>query len=125
MKQKVKSVSPRIFFIKDINRLEHDPVAQYKFNRFWAAIWFMSMIGLLYPLWPHNIQTFTSLLILEVSLWANFATHFGAMSAALAAMNTSQRVENISDDIDDIAEVADKVEDLLPAGVWNPDEIKA
>lgn len=107
--------------VKDIRMLEHDADSQYKFNRFWAIVWALAMMTMIIPLWPHSLQAFVQLLILEVSLWANFATHFGAMSAALAAKNTtktlsdtSEVVEDISGDIDDIHDVTDKVDDLLP-----------
>lgn len=36
-------------------------------------------------------QNITALLILEASLYANFTTDFGAMSAAEAAMNTARK----------------------------------
>ena len=120
MKEKVKSISPRVFFIKDINRLEHDAVAQYKFNRFWAAIWFCTLITIPFvpTLYAHSVSV---LIVQEVSLWANFATHFGAMSGALAAMNTSKRVNDISDDVDDIHEVTERLDDLVP-DTWQPDQ---
>lgn len=121
MKKSIKSVSFRVFFVKDINKLEHDAVAQYKFNRFWAAIWFLAMIPVIEEviraILAWRLPALTQYLILLVSLWANFATHFGAMSGALAAMNTSKTVNDISDDIDDIHEaVADP--DPLP-NTWN------
>jgi hypothetical protein len=63
----------------------------------------------------------SALLIEEISLWANFATHFGAMSAALAAQNTTQiasdvsgTVADMSDTIEDIHTVTTRVDDILP-----------
>ena len=119
-KTKIKATTPWMLIIKDIRLLEHDAASQYRFNRTCAIIWAGAMLALLIPLWPHNLQAFVQLLILEVSLWANFATHFGAMSAALAAKNTtrvlgdtSDVVEDISDDIDEIHAVTKQVQEIL------------
>lgn len=119
-KAKIKATTPWMLIIKDIRLLEHDAASQYKFNRSCAIIWALAMGALLIPLWPHNLQMFVQLLILEVSLWANFATHFGAMSAALAAKNTtrvigdtSDIVEDMSDDINDIHAVTEQVQQVL------------
>lgn len=40
---------------------------------------------------PHDTPALVQLLILEVSLWANFATHFGALSAAQASLKADQK----------------------------------
>ena len=98
-----------MFFKRDVIKLEHDPEAQYKFNRLWAIIWFLTMVGIPFipTLYAHQIS---ALLIQEISLWANFATHFGAMSAALAAMQTSKTVQDISQDVDEIHEVTTELE---------------
>lgn len=68
---------------KDIHNLEYDPKTQYRFHRAWALFWFTTM--LIVPFFNSLRSSIPALLILEASLWANFATHFGAMSAALAA----------------------------------------
>jgi hypothetical protein len=71
-------------FKRDIHALEYDPVAQYKFHRFWAAFWFLFMCAV--PAFPILYgHTPVGLIIIEASNWANFATHLGAMSASLAA----------------------------------------
>jgi hypothetical protein len=77
-----------LLFKRDIQALEYDPGAQYKFHFFWTWTWFLAMIALpFFPvLWGHTLP---ALLIQEISLWANFATHFGAMSSALAAKGSS------------------------------------
>lgn len=77
-----------MLFRRDIHRLEYDPAAQYRFHFVLTWTWFLTMIGLpfLPSLWGHNLP---ALIIQEISLWANFATHFGGMSAALAARQTS------------------------------------
>jgi hypothetical protein len=76
-----------LLFRRDIHALEYDPAAQYKFHFFWTWVWFLAMIALpFFPtLWGYSVP---ALIIQEISLWANFATHFGAMSAALAAKHT-------------------------------------
>lgn len=71
-------------FRRDIHRLEYDPVTQYKFHFTSTWVWLLTMllIPFIPVLYGHSLS---ALVIQEVSLWANTATHFGAMSAALAA----------------------------------------
>lgn len=97
-----------MFIYKDVHKLEHDASSQYRFNRFWASIWFCTMIAIpcIPSLYAHNIS---ALIITEVSLWANFATHFGSMSSALAAMNTTKTVSNIDDNVDDIQDTVSEI----------------
>jgi hypothetical protein len=78
-----------LLFKRDIHALEYDPGAQYKFHFFWTWAWAVCMVALpfLPKLWAHQLS---ALVIIEVSLWANFATHFGAMSSALAAKGSTQ-----------------------------------
>lgn len=111
---KFRATPPVMFILKDVRHLEHDPHSQYKFNRFWAIIWFVTIIAAAIALWPSNRTQFVQLLILEVSLWANFATHFGAMSAALAASNTSQDTKEMAEDLDTMAKVAEKMDEIVP-----------
>lgn len=111
---KFRATPPVMFILKDVQHLEHDPHSQYRFNRFWAIVWFLAIIGALIALWPHNRTQMVPLLILEVSLWANFATHFGAMSAALAASNTSQDTHDMAEDLDTMAKLTERMEDMTP-----------
>jgi hypothetical protein len=113
MKQKLKATPVMMILFRDIQLLEHDADSQYKFNRFWAIVWFMSMVGLVIPLWPHSLSGFVQLLILEVSLWANFATHFGAMSSALAAKNTTATVKEAAEAVDDIHEDVAQIAEVV------------
>lgn len=84
--KRLRATLPIMFIMKDVDHLEHDPKSQYRFNRFWAIAWGVVLIGL--PFFPTlYAHTISALIIQEISLWANFATHFGAMSAALAASN--------------------------------------
>jgi hypothetical protein len=104
MKRKLKATPIAMFIFKDIDKLEHDPVSQYKFNRNAALIWLVTMIGVPFVgnLYDHNIS---ALIITEVSLWANLATHFGAMSGALAAMNTTKKIDNIDNTVDGVGDI--------------------
>jgi hypothetical protein len=74
-----------MMFRRDIHNLEYDPQTQYRFHFYAAWFWFSCM--LLVPLIPQFRHALLSLLIMEASLWANFATHFGSMSSAIAARN--------------------------------------
>lgn len=107
-----------MLFIRDVHLLEHDAATQYKFNRFWAIIWGLAIVAVVFPLWPHHTNDFVQLLILEVSLWANFATHFSGMSAALAAKNSTRAGNDLAEIIDDVQhdihDTAESVDDLLP-----------
>lgn len=80
---KLKATIPIMLLMRDISLLEHDAQAQYKFNRFWAIFWALMMIVVLFfpSLYNHD---FAALIIIEVTIWSSFATHFGSMSAALA-----------------------------------------
>lgn len=105
MRKKLRATPVAMIILKDINHLEHDASSQYRFNRFWAILWFVTMITIpgVPKLYAHSIS---ALIITEISLWANFATHFGAMSAALAAINTTKSVT------DDLSDVASDVQDI-------------
>lgn len=117
MKQKLKATPLMMVLFKDVNLLEHDAGTQYKFNRWWAIFWLLQMICL-----PVFILTWNTLwlkidffYVTEASLWANFSTHFGAMSSALAARNTSKTVADVADDVDDIKDDVSNVADVLAA----------
>jgi hypothetical protein len=71
-------------FVKD---LEYDPVVQYKvhlYAMYWWVINFVAVI-LVFALANHTWQVISVLYLVLVSLYANWATDYGAMSAALAA----------------------------------------
>lgn len=112
MRKKLKATPLVMIILKDVDHLEHDASSQYKFNRFWAITWFLCLTYFSFPtvgaLLAGQTDKFVQYLILDISLWANFATHFGAMSGALAAMNTSEKiiseVQGVSEDVDDITE---------------------
>ena len=84
----MKLTHPSLMMVTtDIHNLEYDAKTQYKFHRTWAILWFITM--LIVPFFSSLRASIAALLILEASLWANFATHFGGMSAALAAKDTT------------------------------------
>lgn len=79
-------------FGRGIHSLEYDPKAQYRFHQIASSFWFLTMIGT--PFFPSLYSNSLGILVvLEVSLYANFATEFGSMSAAEAA------IQNTSNDI--------------------------
>ena len=67
------------------HRLAYDPKTQYSFHRTMAVFWIIFAIAVTFlpSLWSHSVGI---LVVLEVSLYANFATEYGSMSAAEAAM---------------------------------------
>jgi hypothetical protein len=71
---------------REVHSLEYDPHVQYRFHQTFAIFWliFMAALRWMPSLYDHNLASF---LIEEISLYANFTTDFGSMSAALAAGN--------------------------------------
>lgn len=79
-----------------VHEFEVDPVEQYKFHLFFSWFWIGTMV-----LTPIIVPHVTSaedvgLAILEVSLWANFVSHFTAVGAALSGIISSGRMNEIS-----------------------------
>lgn len=72
--------------VRNIHALEYDPHVQYRFHQSFAFLWLLCIFALpFFPvLYTHNLGT---LIVQEISLYANFTTDFGSMSAALAAGN--------------------------------------
>jgi hypothetical protein len=68
-----------------IHALQVDPKIQYQFHRCMSFVWLANIIGVLFV--PSLHPNPADLFIIEASLYANFATEFGAMSAALAAIH--------------------------------------
>lgn len=99
-----------MILFKDISLLEHDAQTQYKFNRFWALVWSLTMVAIpcVPTLYAHSVS---ALIIQEISLWANFATHFGAMSAALAAKNTARTLGDTTYAVSDMDTTVDDIQD--------------
>lgn len=85
-------------FTTDVHNLEYNAATQYKFHFFWAWTWFAVLIAIpFFPqAWGHSIS---ALIIQEVSLWANFATHFGSMSSALAAKHQESKINQVEGEL--------------------------
>lgn len=83
----------RMFLTTELRKLEYDPQAQYKFNLYCAWFWLLQMpIVLVMLIWLNKWWIAISVFyIAEASVWALVATHFGAMSAALAAHKESEK----------------------------------
>lgn len=79
------------YFIKNF---ESDPITQYKIHMFFTYAWLVNMVIAIsvfmfaQPFW----QRFSVLYLVVVSLYANFATDYGAVSAAEAASVTPSKV---------------------------------
>jgi hypothetical protein len=84
-----------------IHALEFNPKVQYNFHRVMSLIWLIAMIVV--PFLKAFNSDMAQLFIMEASLYANFATEFGAMSAALAAMNDRQTDSTLLKNDNDIA----------------------
>jgi hypothetical protein len=76
---------------KDKERFDTDVILQYKIHRYASYFWIVNFFGAIVVFfalpgfWAH-----ASILYLTLcSLYANFATDYGAMSAALAAQKES------------------------------------
>ena len=72
---------------KDIKKLEYNPQAQYTFNLWcmWFWFWNMPLIAVLLIWFNQFWMQISIFYVAEASVWALVATHFGAMSASLAA----------------------------------------
>lgn len=75
------------------HKLSVDPSWQFKFNSFFSMLWLGSMILVIFFPFLYG-HTISALIIEEVSLWANFASHFGALGANLSAIISDQEIEN-------------------------------
>lgn len=75
------------------HRLSVDPKWQFKFNSFFSMLWLASMLLVVFFPYLYG-HTISALIIEEVSLWANFASHFGALGANLSAIISDQDLTN-------------------------------
>jgi hypothetical protein len=80
------------FIIKD---LETNPKSQFSVHKWGAVYWLVNfpVITALYVFEPHLWLALGIFITLIYSIYANFATDYGAMSAALAAMPPAQTPE--------------------------------
>lgn len=69
---------------KFISKLESDAKTQARYHLIMSYAWLLSMI--VTPFMSAFHGQIAALLIMEVSLYANFATEFGALAAAQASL---------------------------------------
>lgn len=81
----------------EIHHLEYDPQAQYTFNLWCMWIWLVQMplVAILLVLFNKFWVEISIFYVAEASVWALVATHFGAMSAALAAQHDDRQSQII------------------------------
>jgi hypothetical protein len=72
---------------RDKTRFEEDADLQFKIHKIFAYIWLVNIVAALcvFFLAPGIWASASVLYLVIVSLYANFATDYGAVSAALAA----------------------------------------
>jgi hypothetical protein len=77
-------------------KLIPNPKHQLAFHTFMSIFWLVAMVFVpflsTFRNW-HDSTILAALLIMEVSLYANFATEFGAVSSSQAAVNTEVTIE--------------------------------
>lgn len=69
-----------------MDEFENDAKTQAKFHQRMSYFWILTMLLAPLAFFPRDTTSLIQLLILEVSLYANFATEFGALSGAQASM---------------------------------------
>jgi hypothetical protein len=72
------------------HKMANDPKWQFTFNAFFSVFWLIVMGIIVYLPTFRGPQNLAALLIMEVSLWANFISHYGALGANVAAMIAGQ-----------------------------------
>lgn len=74
-------------FKSSIHNFESNPQTQFKFHLRMTVFWVITMVAIPFvpALYGHGIAP---LIIEEISLYANAATEYGAMSAAIAAQGS-------------------------------------
>lgn len=68
-----------------VKGFETDPVVQKRIHLFFTYFWLLWLVLTPIIVRPTTKDQWVALIILEVSLYANFATDFGGVSAAEAA----------------------------------------
>lgn len=71
-------------------KFESDPTFQVKFHRYMTYLWLVQLVVIpfVFFLFPGPWATASILYLVMVSLWANVATHYGAVAASEAAENS-------------------------------------
>ena len=86
-------------FRNDVHKLEYDPKAQFEFHRRMSAFWVCNffLVIVVHQFFDHFWNTVSVLYLILVSLYANFATDYGAMPSSHAALK-SDEVADAKDD---------------------------
>ena len=71
-----------------------NPKHQLAFHTFMSGFWLIMMIIIPFIHTFQGSSNLAALLIMEVSLYANFATEFGSIAATQASVNTEVTVNN-------------------------------
>jgi hypothetical protein len=77
---------PGVYFT---HKMAVDPKWQFVFNALFTTFWLIAMIFVLFLPTFHGSANTPALLIMEVSLWANFISHYGALGGNVAAIIAS------------------------------------
>lgn len=112
MKKRRFHPNPVTLFFQDIKHLDESALNQYKFNRFWAAIFgiFMLVLPFIRPLYDGSTASF---IIQEITLWSVFATHLGNMSTAVGNNSQAKIIRKINKDIEVTRQESRNIEDVL------------
>ena len=98
----------------DVHKLEYDPKAQFEFHRKMSFFWVANFIAVLVVYtWLGGVWAKLSVLYLVlVSLYANFATDYGAMPGSHAAIKADEI--KAKQDNDDVRTSAEQTQVNLP-----------
>ena len=75
-----------------VKRFEEDPTTQLKFHLFFSFLWLVNIVVAVFTylalpaVWSH----YSVLYLVVVSLYANFATDYGAVAASIAARDIAK-----------------------------------
>jgi hypothetical protein len=92
-KFKVNPASALYHLVKnDVHKLEYDPKAQFEFHRRMSFFWVSNFLGVLivYAFFGGIWAKLSVLYLVLVSLYANFATDYGAMPGSHAAIKADE-----------------------------------
>ena len=88
-KFRINPISAMYHLVKnDVHKLTYDPISQFDFHRRMSFFWICNagLVGLVYFFLNSTWQKFSVMYLIYVSLYANFATDYGAMPSSHAAI---------------------------------------
>jgi hypothetical protein len=80
----------RLLHPRFIKQFEDDARTQVKLNLTMTYFWIVMILASVICFFPHDVDALIQLLILEVSLYANVVTHYGALSSAQASLKADK-----------------------------------